>query len=76
MKLHEIVLKLSGPINPVGETNADNARFENLKELCECVDELLSRIDAVAMGKDHHALSISRAGKYADEFQTRMGIQP
>ena len=42
MTVHEIVNKLIGNINPVGETNTDNDRFENLKAKCELVNLLIS----------------------------------
>jgi hypothetical protein len=75
MTIHEIVKKLIGEIRPVGETNTDNARFENLKQTCELVDELLHDIDGVIYYKDRVEYSMSRAGKYADAFFDRIGIK-
>lgn len=66
MTLKEIVLKLTGPIDPVGETNCDNARFENLKAVCELTNQLISAIDDVAYrNKDRGEYSMKRAGEYA-----------
>jgi len=68
MDIHEIVKKLVGEIDPVGETNADNDRFENLKAMTELVDELLSDIYRVARGNNRHEYSINRAGQFASSF--------
>ncbi|GAI86093.1 unnamed protein product, partial [marine sediment metagenome] len=40
--LYTVVKKLIGNINPVGETNTDNERFENLKIICELTNKLLT----------------------------------
>ena len=68
MDIHEIVKKLVGETDPVGETNADNDRFENLKAMTELVDELLSDIYRVARGNNRHEYSINRAGQFASSF--------
>ena len=65
----EIVQKLIGPINPVGETNADNKRFENLKIVCDLVNELVEEIDAVSWyNKNSQEYSRKRAAEYAEKF--------
>ncbi len=76
MEIHEIVEKLIGPINPVGETNADDKRFENLKTLCTVVNELVTDIDNVAYHyKDSQEYSVKRAVDYAKNFMTNtLGI--
>jgi len=73
MDFHEIVKKLIGEIDPVGETNTDNARFENLKAMTELVDELLSDIYRVTQGNNRHEYSINRAGQFAASFLDEMG---
>lgn len=67
----EIINKLIGPVNPIGETNADNVRFENLKAQCELVDKLLAQIQRVANCKDSNEHSVKRAATYADKFLTQ-----
>ena len=42
MNLPEIVEKLTGPIQPVGESNADHARLENLDKVIELTESLLN----------------------------------
>lgn len=68
MEIHDIVNKLVGNICPVGETNEDNKRFDNLKSHLELVYTLLNDINAVATFKDRLEYSMSRAGEKADKF--------
>ena len=75
MEMIDIVRKLIGPIEPVGETNADNQRFENLQVLTELVDRLVFDIDQVGMQKNRTEYSIKRAGEFADKFLTDLGIE-
>lgn len=77
LELKDIVMKLVGNINPIGETNTDNDRFENLKNLCELVDDLLGKIDDVSYkNKDSREFSVKRASDYANKFLTdNLGIK-
>lgn len=75
MELIDIVRKLVGPIDPVGETNTDEARFENLKEMTKLVDRLVLDIDRIIPNKNRPEYSMTRAGKFADDFLTRLGIE-
>jgi len=73
--LYEVVRKLTGNIEPVGETYADNASFENLKALTELVDRLVTDIDSVAENEGRSEFSMQRAGKHASHFLTsNLGI--
>lgn len=76
MDYTQIVTKLIGPIDPVGETNTDNERFESLKAQCQLVEELITRIQYIAnTNKNRHESSMQRAGNYADLFLTKtLGI--
>lgn len=71
---YEVVQKLIGPIKPVGEHHADEKRFENLKAMCELVDKLVTDIDEVIPNKNRIEASMKRAGEYADNFLTNLGI--
>lgn len=65
----DVVKKLIGNINPIGETNTDNERFENLKALCELVNNLITDIDDMAyLNKDAREFSVKRASQYASNF--------
>jgi len=74
MEIYDVVKKLVGEIEPVGETYTDNARFENLKVMTELVDSLVKDIDYVGMEKDRHEYSRKRAGEFANKFLTQLGI--
>ena len=74
MDLLEVVRKLVGEIDPVGETNEDNKRFENLKVLTDLVDSLLTDIDRVNPGTYQHEYSRIRAAEFVSKFFTHIGI--
>ena len=75
MEIIDIVRKLIGPVEPVGETNADDERFKNLESLTELVDRLVFDIDQVAMQKNRIEYSMKRAGLFADKFLADLGIE-
>jgi len=67
----DVLKKLVGEIKPVGSTDIDFKRFENLKELCFVVEVLLLDIDEVASKyKDSQEYSVKRASDYAKKFLT------
>lgn len=70
MNYTDIVNKLIGDINPIGETNTDNARYENLKEMCQLASNLIEQIKHVALKKDSSEYSVKRAANFADKFIT------
>ena len=68
----DVVKKLIGKINPIGETNTDIERFENLKAMCELVNNLIIDIDDMAyQNKDAREFSVKRASEYASNFLTK-----
>ncbi len=74
--IYELVKKLVGEIEPVGETHIDDKRFENLKKIIELMDNLLTEIDDIYFqNKDKQEYSIKRAVKYIDDFFNRLGIK-
>lgn len=69
----KVVMKLMGPITPVGETTQDDERFENLKSMCDLVEKLIMGIEYVAhSNKDAYEFSKNRAGEYAQKFITSL----
>lgn len=68
MDYTEIVKKLVGNVEPVGETHTDDFRFENLQQMTALIDELLHEVCEVAKQKDRHEYSISKAGRHAHGF--------
>ena len=68
----DIVKKLIGNINPIGETNTDDERFENLKEMCVLVNDLITDIDDMAYRNiNSHEFSVKRAAQFAHDFLTQ-----
>lgn len=75
MTYTEIVIKLVGDIYPAGASHLDDKRFENLKEMCKLVNDLVTEIDYVACQAGRHEHSIKIMGEYAKDFLTRtLGI--
>ena len=75
MNLHEVVMKLAGPIDPIGETNADARRLENLKQLTELADRLVLDIDRIASSyKNNHQASMKAASEHCVKFLDDLGI--
>ena len=67
--IYSVFRKLIGDTRPVGETNEDNKRYENLKVMCCVVEQLLCDIDDIACDyKDRQEYSIKRAGELADKW--------
>lgn len=72
MTLHEVVKGLIGDINPVGESEVDDERFENLKEHIDLVENLIMDLEAVAklskLNKEHTEHSKRRAADFANNY--------
>lgn len=75
MEIYDVVTKLVGPVLPVGKTETDEIRFDNLKELCALMDRLLDDIGEVAERYGRPEFSINRAAEYAKKFIMSMGIK-
>lgn len=74
--IYEVVKKLTGNIEPIGETQTDAIRLENLKTMTEVVNKLLTDIDDVAYHhKDSHEFSRKQAGQFAKKFLDQIGIE-
>ena len=68
MDIKDVVMKLVGPVEPSGMTEADNRRFENLKDLCRLVDGLIYEIQEVRRNHISNEFSVKRAGDYAVNY--------
>jgi len=76
MEIKDVVMKLIGPVEPVGESHTDDRRFNNLKELCDLVEELVTEINRVCPNRTCHEHSMKQAGEYAYRFlYERLGIE-
>lgn len=65
MKIEEILEKLLGKIEPVGETNEDNERFENLFRYREVLDFIIDRLLICSNYKNDERYSVNRIGEKA-----------
>lgn len=75
MDTYEVTMKLIGPVEPVGETNMDNDRYENLKDLTNLTNQLLTVIDSIAnQFQNNHQYSMKRAAVHCNEFLDGIGI--
>jgi len=68
MEVIDVVKKLIGPIEPVGETNTDEKRYKNLLEMIELVELLHSEIFDVSSFSGRCEYSLNKAGKRAAQF--------
>lgn len=69
MDVAEVVRKLVGPIEPVGETHTDDKRYENLKAMTQLLDTLIFEVSEVARNnRGGQEYSRNRAGMLAQEF--------
>lgn len=73
----DITKKLIGNIHPTGQSGLDKERLENLKEMCELVENLKSEIEDIAYrNKDSYESSVKEIGLYADNFlKNTLGIK-
>ena len=68
MELKDVVLKLVGPVEAVGETNEDVRRLSNLKTLTILVDGLLYTISRAATAVSREEASMKAIGQHASKF--------
>jgi len=74
MELIDVVRKLIGPVDPIGETQTDDIRSKNLGEMIDLVDRLITDIVKVASYKTRAEYSMNRSGKRASEFLDDLAI--
>lgn len=76
MNYHEIVKKLVGSIKPIGKSEVDAERLENLKQLCTLVNNLVTDISDMAFdNRNDKQGSVKGMFDYAKNFLTNtLGI--
>ncbi len=73
MELLDVVRKLLGPIDPVGETQMDERRFENLQATIKLVEDLMEDIDDVGyLHRESHEFSVKRSAEFASKWQAKV----
>lgn len=65
MEIADVVRKLVGAIEPVGETHTDSERLDNLKFMTALVDELLADLNDISGYRVCHEYSKKKAGEFA-----------
>lgn len=71
MELIDIVNRLVGRIEPIGDTSVDEERFESLKAYCELINEMVKRVDdVVCKNWDSRLASVKRSNDYISDFLT------
>jgi hypothetical protein len=75
-QIFEVTKKLIGKIQPIGETNEDNRRFENLKQTIELIELLIVDVELIANNySDRVEFSARRSGQHAAKFLKDYGIR-
>lgn len=59
----DIVFKIVGEIEPVGETHTDDARFNHLQTLLNTLDILIDEVTFVLPCENRYEYSMQRAGQ-------------
>lgn len=65
---YDIVKKLVGKVYPVGSSEVDARRFENLEQTTELVDKLVDDLVDVVRTTDNGEHSIVKAKEYSKNF--------
>ena len=65
MEVIDVVRKLIGKVEPVGETNEDERRLKNLKEMITLMDALMFDLNDVSAYRNRVEYSMKEAGKTA-----------
>lgn len=70
----QVIEKLIGEVGPIGSTEIDDERFENLKSLCELTEYLVNKIAKLSEKRTRSEYSVRRAGAYANAFLIKSRI--
>lgn len=75
MSITEIFNKLCGNITPVGETNEDNKRYENIQNYYELLCYIISSLEIASEYKYRQEYSMQKIGKECDEILKEIGLK-
>lgn len=64
----DIVMRLIGEIEPVGETYTDDVRYNHLILLLNTLDVLIDEVRFILPNIDRHEYSMNRAGQQANKW--------
>lgn len=75
MNISDVVLKLVGPIEPIGETNVDDKRLENLETLFVVTEDLVNKIKILVEEYENYPeYSMKRVALTSAEFLSRLRV--
>ena len=66
----DLIMQINGEIEPIGETNTDSNRYDNLIRLQNVVDLLLEEISTVCIYCNRPEYSMSKSGTRALSWVT------
>lgn len=69
MELADVVMKLVGPVQPVGDSGIDEDRFHNLEALTDLIDRLLFEVRAASYHANRPEASLKKIGVYARDYR-------
>lgn len=75
MELDEVVMKLIGPVEAVGEHHEDTKRLANMKALTLLADRLIWKISAAASDADREEDSMRAIGTHAKDFLRELRVE-
>ena len=68
MSIYDVVVKLVGPVTPIGESKADAERLKNLDVMTDLIDKLLAQVEVAATSATRQEASMKKIGETAAEF--------
>lgn len=74
MSISQILKKLFGEIIPVGETNEDNKRFNNIENYYEALSFIISELQNCADIKSNH-YSVNKISKECKDILKEYGLE-
>ena len=69
----EVVMKLVGPVEPIGDSYADEIRLNNLRHLTAVIDALLHEVTTVVQYRSSYQASCQMAGRKAKQYLNELG---
>lgn len=75
MSITDIFNKLCGKIIPIGETNEDNIRYENIENYYELLCHIISLLKIASEYKDRQEYSMQKIGKECYEILKELGLE-
>lgn len=70
----DVIKKLIGEVHPVGKSEVDRERLDNLEEMICVVEALLFQIKSASNACDRHEYSMKKIGERAKEYLNELGL--